>query len=110
MEALWYPGERLVTAETPTHAPGIVSLEVVADTLTPVAAALRLGETANADADHWGKPLDGVRVLVMCGRDEANASVPTFDQVYSQLNEERINVRARRYLRDLRRDAVIEFR
>lgn len=38
------PGERFVTAETPTRAPGIVSLEVVADTLTPVAAALRLGE------------------------------------------------------------------
>jgi anthranilate synthase component I len=34
----------LVTAETQTQAPGIVSLEVVADTLTPVAAALRLGE------------------------------------------------------------------
>ena len=27
-----------------------------------------------------------------------------------RLNEERINSRAQRYLRDLRRDAVIEFR
>ena len=31
-------------------------------------------------------------------------------EVFSQLNEERVNSRARRYLRDLRRDAVIEFR
>jgi len=30
--------------------------------------------------------------------------------VYNQLNEERVNSRAQRYLRDLRRDAVIEFR
>ena len=28
----------------------------------------------------------------------------------NQINEERVNSRARRYLRDLRRDAVIEFR
>jgi peptidyl-prolyl cis-trans isomerase SurA len=26
------------------------------------------------------------------------------------MNEERVNLRARRYLRDLRRDAVIDFR
>ena len=37
-------------------------------------------------------------------------SAPTHDEVYAQLNEERVNLRARRYLRDLRRDAVIEFR
>jgi peptidyl-prolyl cis-trans isomerase SurA len=30
--------------------------------------------------------------------------------VLAQMNEERINMRARRYLRDLRRDAVIDFR
>ena len=29
---------------------------------------------------------------------------------HAQLNEQRVNSRARRYLRDLRRDAVIEFR
>jgi peptidyl-prolyl cis-trans isomerase SurA len=49
-------------------------------------------------------------VLVICGRDESEADEPTFDQVYNRLNEERLNLRARRYLRDLRRDAVIEFR
>jgi peptidyl-prolyl cis-trans isomerase SurA len=58
----------------------------------------------------FGSLEEGVRVLVMCGRDETDASQPSFDEVYNQLNEERINSRARRYLRDLRRDAVIEFR
>ena len=35
---------------------------------------------------------------------------PSFDQVYAQLDEERVNRRARRYLRDLRRDAVVDYR
>jgi len=58
----------------------------------------------------FGSIKEGVRVLVMCGRDEIDASAPTYDQVYAQLNEERVNLRARRYLRDLRRDAVIDYR
>ena len=58
----------------------------------------------------FGSIDDGVRILVICGRDEVDATAPTYDEVFSQLNEERINLRARRYLRDLRRDAVIEFR
>jgi peptidyl-prolyl cis-trans isomerase SurA len=58
----------------------------------------------------FGSVEDGVRVLVLCGRDEVDPSAPTFDQVYAQLNEERINTRSRRYLRDLRRDAVIDYR
>jgi peptidyl-prolyl cis-trans isomerase SurA len=58
----------------------------------------------------FGSLEEGVRTLVICGRDEADPTAPSYDEVYSQLNEERINSRARRYLRDLRRDAVIEFR
>jgi peptidyl-prolyl cis-trans isomerase SurA len=58
----------------------------------------------------FGSIDEGVRILVICGRDEVNATAPTHDEVFAQLNEERINLRARRYLRDLRRDAVIEFR
>ena len=58
----------------------------------------------------FGSIEEGVRVLVLCGRDEVDPSLPSFDQVYAQLNEERINLRSRRYLRDLRRDAIIDFR
>lgn len=58
----------------------------------------------------FGSIEDGVRVLVLCGRDEVDPSMPSFDQVYAQLNEERVNTRSRRYLRDLRRDAVIDYR
>jgi peptidyl-prolyl cis-trans isomerase SurA len=58
----------------------------------------------------FGSIEEGVRTLVLCGRDEVDPSVPSFDQVYAQLNEERVNLRSRRYLRDLRRDAVIDYR
>ena len=58
----------------------------------------------------FGNLEEGVRVLVICGRDDPSPSMPTYDQVLAQMNEERINMRARRYLRDLRRDAVIDFR
>jgi len=58
----------------------------------------------------FGSIEEGVRVLVLCGRDEVDPSMPSYDQVFAQINEERINLRSRRYLRDLRRDAVIDFR
>ena len=58
----------------------------------------------------FGSLDEGVRVLVICGRDEVQASTPSYDDIYQQLNDERVNSRARRYLADLRRDAVIEFR
>lgn len=58
----------------------------------------------------FGSLEEGVRTLVICGRDEVDPTAPSYDEVYSQLNEERLNSRSRRYLRDLRRDAIIEFR
>src|SRR4029453_18570245 len=58
----------------------------------------------------FGSLQDGVRGLVICGRDEGAPSSPTYDQVLAQMNGERVNTRARRYLRDLRREAVIDFR
>ena len=58
----------------------------------------------------FGSLDEGVRTLVICGRDEVDPTAPSYDEIYSQLSEERVNSRSRRYLRDLRRDAVIEFR
>ena len=59
----------------------------------------------------FGSRTDGVRVLVLCGRDEAQtASGPSADQLRTQIEESRVNQRAQRYLRDLRRDAVVDYR
>ena len=58
----------------------------------------------------YGSMADGVRVFVLCGRDAPeSATQESFDEVMSRLEDERTNKRARLYLRDLRRDAIIEY-
>ncbi|MBO0749444.1 MAG: peptidylprolyl isomerase [Porphyrobacter sp.] len=57
-----------------------------------------------------GSLTEGVRVLFLCGRDDPKvAAAPDRDQLQSQLEEDRVGKRSQRYLRDLRRDAVIEY-
>jgi len=58
----------------------------------------------------FGGVQEGVRVLMVCGRDDPkDASAPTFAAVEQTIEEERVNKRAQRYLRDLRNDAYIEY-
>ena len=59
----------------------------------------------------FGSPEEGVRALVLCGRDDPKSgTLPRADQVQDQLQEARVNLRAQQKLRDLRRDAIIEYR
>jgi peptidyl-prolyl cis-trans isomerase SurA len=58
----------------------------------------------------FGSMEDGVRVLMLCGRDDPKVDTgPSADEIRNQLEDERLNRRAQRYLRDLRRDAIIEY-
>lgn len=58
----------------------------------------------------FGSVAEGVRVLVLCGRDDPQgAGAPSFEQIQAQMEDDRVNKRARIYLRDLRRDAVIDY-
>ncbi|WP_313439853.1 peptidylprolyl isomerase [Novosphingobium sp.] len=58
----------------------------------------------------FGSLTEGVRILMLCGRDDPQVdSGPNFEQVMAQLEDDRVNKRAQMYLRDLRRDAVIEY-
>jgi len=58
----------------------------------------------------FGSLTEGVRVLFLCGRDDPKtAAGPNRDQIQSQLEDDRVSKRSQRYLRDLRRDAVIEY-
>jgi len=67
---------------------------------------LSIGETTPP----FGSVEEGVRVLMLCGRDDPGmADGPSFDQLMNQLEDDRIGKRAQRYLRDLRRDAIIEY-
>jgi peptidyl-prolyl cis-trans isomerase SurA len=59
----------------------------------------------------FGSPQEGVRSLVLCGRDDPKTGeLPKADQIQGQLEQQRVNLRAQGKLRDLRRDAVIEYR
>jgi len=69
-------------------------------------AELQIGQASQP----FGSVEDGVRVLILCGRDDPQtASAPSFDAIMSRLENERVNKRAQIYLRDLRRDAIIEY-
>ena len=88
----------------------VTSDQVKLRDLPPALQQLMLPMQVGQATQPFGSLEEGVRVLVICGRDEVGPSEPSYDQVFNQLSEERISVRSRRYLRDLRRDAVIEFR
>ena len=84
---------------------GIV-LRSLPEQLQPLLADLQIGQTTPP----FGSAQDGVSVLMLCGRDDPQtADTPSFDQLMSQLEDDRINKRAQRYLRDLRNDATIEY-
>ena len=75
--------------------------------LQEIMLKLQVGQSTPA----FGSPEQGVRALVLCGRNDAKAAeLPRPDQVQNQLEEVRVNLRAQQKLRDLRRDAVIEYR
>ena len=95
---------------TDFHGEVVESDQVKMRDLPPALQDMMLQMQVGQATRPFGSIDEGIRVLVLCGRDEVDPSAPTFDEVYAQLNEERVNLRSRRYLRDLRRDAVIDFR
>jgi peptidyl-prolyl cis-trans isomerase SurA len=68
--------------------------------------SLQVGQTTQP----FGAANEGVSVLVLCGRDLPNTvAEPNLEEIENRLLEEKVQKRAQRYLRDLRRDAVIDF-
>ena len=75
--------------------------------MQPLLLALGIGQSTAP----FSSAGDRISVLVLCGRDDPDpASNVSFEQVYNQIAENRVNLRARRFLRDLRRDAVVDYR
>jgi peptidyl-prolyl cis-trans isomerase SurA len=59
------------------------------------------------------EPLEGptgIHLLMVCERHNPAAESPQRDQIAQQLQRERVDRLARRYLRDLRKDAFVEVR
>jgi len=83
-----------------------IAARALPEALQQVLLNLSIGQTTPP----FGDLSEGIRVLMLCGRDDpAAVAGPDRQQLMSQLEDDRINKRAQRYLRDLRRDAVIEY-
>jgi peptidyl-prolyl cis-trans isomerase SurA len=78
--------------------------------LPPALQQMLLNLAVGQSTPAFGSP-ERISVLVMCGReDPPEQTAPSFDTTYNTLTEQRVQRRAQRYLRDLRRDAVIDYR
>ena len=83
-----------------------IAVRALPEALQTILLQLNVGQTTPP----FGDLTEGVRVLMLCGRDDPEqVAGPNMQELMSQLEDERINRRAQRYLRDLRRDAVIEY-
>lgn len=72
--------------------------------LRPLAVSLEIGKAS--------APLDlknGIAVIMVCKRDDAS-NLPTPAEIRSRIAMQRLNLRTRRYLRDLRRAAFLDVR
>lgn len=83
-----------------------ISLRALPAPLQATLLDLQIGQTTQP----FGAVTEGISVLVLCGRDmPASASAPDLQEIENRLLEEKVSKRAQRYLRDLRRDAVVEY-
>ncbi len=67
----------------------------------------------NLEIGHATAPLkeeNGYRVFVVCDRTEPVVRLPDYDSVEGSLSQQRVGLIARRHLRDLRRDAIIDYK
>lgn len=88
----------------------VVENDIAARNLPPQLQSVLLQMQVGESTPPFGSAQEGVRALILCGRDDPqDAAAPSFDQIMAQMEEERVNKRARTYLRDLRRDAVIDY-
>lgn len=83
-----------------------VQARTLPDQLQAPLLSMQIGQTTQP----FGSVTDGVRVLMLCGRtDPAQDDGPDLEQIMADLEEERVQKRAQRFLRDLRNDAYIEY-
>ena len=83
-------------AAAPTSSPPISTAkssssdQVKMRDLPPALQQMMLPMQVGQATQPFGSLEEGVRVLVICGRDEVDPAAPSYDEVYSQLNEERV--------------------
>jgi peptidyl-prolyl cis-trans isomerase SurA len=83
-----------------------IAIRTLPEELQPLLLQLQIGQTTPP----FGSLEDGVRVLMLCGRDDpGEVGGPDAAAVMAQLEDQRVSRRAQRYLRDLRNDAFVEY-
>ncbi|WP_428682763.1 peptidylprolyl isomerase [Sphingopyxis sp.] len=83
-----------------------IAMRALPPALQSTLASMQIGQTTQP----FGAANEGISVLVLCGRDmPSTAAEPDRAQIEEKILEDKVNKRAQRYLRDLRRDAVIEY-
>ena len=53
---------------------------------------------------------EGVQMFAVCSKKESKADAPGIKQIRDEMFEKKFGVRAKRYLADLRRSAMIEYK
>ncbi|MSO77079.1 MAG: hypothetical protein EXQ87_09240 [Alphaproteobacteria bacterium] len=84
---------------------GKLKIKDLPQQLRPVVASLKIGQAS--------PPVrigEGVLVMMVCERQEAASLLPSRDEVSRQLTQQRFDLMARRYMRDLRRAAFVDVR
>src|SRR3546814_9500993 len=72
---------------------------------------LVLGMSVGEATPPFGSTTEWVRTLVLCGRDDQQSGqLHDPSQVQGQLEQQRVNLRAQQMMRELRRDAIVEYR
>lgn len=95
--------DRIETDGNPDIAP--LRLRDLQDEILTYVQDLDIGQTTQIINSE-----DGIRVLTLCDKVEPTVQEPDFDEVYNQLEQQRMSMLARRYLRDIRRDAIVDYR
>lgn len=84
---------------------GRLSLRDLPQSLRTILEPLEIGEPSGPV-----RMEDGFRVFFVCGRDAPEVAMPQFEEIADQLERQKLAMMARRYLRDLRRDAIVDYR
>lgn len=84
---------------------GLLRLRDMTGQLRGALEDLDVGEASEAIVTN-----DGMRIFYVCEKIEPELQKPSFDQVQRRLEGQRLAMMGRRYLRDLRRDAIIDYR
>jgi len=66
---------------------------------------LRVGEASRPIVSRTG-----IHVMVLCDRKDSNVALPNRKEIQNRLFSQQLSMMSRKYLRDLRQDAVIEMR